>query len=72
MQHGDVAYEVALVHSGENLFGLFALLKSLGGTQIVGSHDLDMILDLCQRESRVVEKHAAGSGQIDPASAAGH
>jgi cobalt/nickel transport system ATP-binding protein len=28
---------------------LIALLKNLGGTQMVGSHDLDMILDLCQR-----------------------
>ena len=28
---------------------LMALLKNLGGTQIIGAHDLDMILDLCQR-----------------------
>jgi cobalt/nickel transport system ATP-binding protein len=28
---------------------LIQLLKDLGGTQIVGSHDLDMILDLCPR-----------------------
>lgn len=28
---------------------LMALLKELGGTQVIGSHDLDMILDLCGR-----------------------
>lgn len=28
---------------------LMALLKDLGGTQVIGSHDLDMILDLCGR-----------------------
>jgi len=28
---------------------LIALLKGLGGTQVVGSHDLDMIVDLCGR-----------------------
>jgi cobalt/nickel transport system ATP-binding protein len=28
---------------------LFTLLRSLGGTQMIGSHDLDMILDLCGR-----------------------
>jgi cobalt/nickel transport system ATP-binding protein len=28
---------------------LISLLKQLGGTQVVGSHDLDMILDLCGR-----------------------
>ncbi len=28
---------------------LIGLLKELGGTQVIGSHDLDMILDLCSR-----------------------
>ncbi len=28
---------------------LIGLLKELGGTQIIGAHDLDMILDLCGR-----------------------
>jgi cobalt/nickel transport system ATP-binding protein len=28
---------------------LMALLKDLGGTQVIGAHDLDMILDLCGR-----------------------
>ena len=28
---------------------LIALLKNLGGTQIIGAHDLDMILDTCRR-----------------------
>jgi cobalt/nickel transport system ATP-binding protein len=28
---------------------LIALLKNLGGTQIIGAHDLDMILDACRR-----------------------
>jgi cobalt/nickel transport system ATP-binding protein len=28
---------------------LFTLLRSLGGTQMIGAHDLDMILDLCGR-----------------------
>jgi cobalt/nickel transport system ATP-binding protein len=28
---------------------LFTLLRSLGGTQMIGAHDLDMILDLCSR-----------------------
>jgi cobalt/nickel transport system ATP-binding protein len=28
---------------------LMALLKNLGGTQVIAAHDLDMILDLCSR-----------------------
>ena len=28
---------------------LMALLKELGGTQFIASHDLDMILELCGR-----------------------
>ena len=28
---------------------LMGLLRELGGTQVIGSHDLDMILDLCGR-----------------------
>ena len=28
---------------------LIALLKKLGGTQVIGAHDLDMVLDLCSR-----------------------
>ena len=27
--------------------------------------------DLCQRQTRMVQKHATGSGQLDPARAAG-
>jgi cobalt/nickel transport system ATP-binding protein len=28
---------------------LMKLLKEIGGTQIIGSHDLDLVLDLCRR-----------------------
>jgi cobalt/nickel transport system ATP-binding protein len=29
--------------------GLMAILRQLGGTQVIAAHDLDMILDLCSR-----------------------
>ena len=38
---------------------LIILLKELGGTQIIGAHDLDMILDLCRRVLHDVDEHVA-------------
>ena len=44
---------------------LMALLAQLPGTQIIASHDLDMILDTCQRVMVLDQGRHAAEGPTD-------
>ena len=43
---------------------LIALLKNLAGTQIVASHDLDLILDCCQRVLMLDDGRLVADGPV--------